>query len=113
MNVAAKLPQPEDGIAGFRREIPDRRGVIVGELAESGEWIVASISTNSFWPITSQKVRWRGVDIWIMPIMKGFYPAVAMKVPPGKSRAECEVLVLRFLSTLSWVEERGFMVEGG
>src|SRR6202040_3986628 len=72
-----------------------------------------NISTNSFWPITSQKVRWRGVDIWIMAIMKGFYPAVAMKVPPGKGRAECEELVLRFLSTLSWVEERGFMVEGG
>jgi hypothetical protein len=48
-----------------------------------------------------------------MPIMKGFYPAVAMKVPPGKSRTECEELVLRFLSTLSWVEERSFMVEGG
>lgn len=48
-----------------------------------------------------------------MSIMKGFYPAVAMKVPPGKSRTECEELVLRFLSTLSWVEERGFMVEGG
>jgi hypothetical protein len=45
--------------------------------------------------------------------MKGFYPAVAMKVPPGKSRTECEELVLRFLSILSWVEERGFMVEGG
>ena len=27
--------------------------------------------------------------------MKGFYPAVAMKVPPGKSRTECEELVLR------------------
>ena len=54
------------------------KSVIVGELAENGEWIVASISTNSFWPVTSQKVRWRGVDIWIMPIMKGFYPAVAL-----------------------------------
>jgi hypothetical protein len=48
-----------------------------------------------------------------MPIMKAFYPAVAMKVPPEKSRAECEELVLRFLSILSWVEESGFMVEGG
>jgi hypothetical protein len=28
------------------------------------------------------------------------------------TRAECEELVLRFLSTLSWVEKRGFMVEG-
>src|ERR1700680_3942630 len=67
-----------------------------------------NISSNSFWPITSQKVRWRGIDIWIMPIMKGFYPAVAMMVPPGRDRAECKELVLRFLSMLSWVEERGF-----
>jgi hypothetical protein len=112
MNIAAKPPEPEDDIpAGFR--IPDARDVIKGELAQSGEWIVANIATNSFWPITSQKVRWRRVDIWIMPIMKGFYPAVAMKVPPRKSRGECEELVLRFLSTLSWVEERGFLVEGG
>jgi hypothetical protein len=113
MNVAAKPPQPVDDIAALRREVPGHEDVIKGELAQSGDWIVANISTNSFWPITSQKVRWRGVDIWIMPIMKGFYPAVAMKVPPGKSRTECEELVLRFLSTLSWVEERGFMVEGG
>jgi hypothetical protein len=74
---------------------------------QSGTGSFANISTNSFWPITSQKVRWHGVDIWIMPIMKGFYPAVAMKVLPGKSRTWCDELVLRFLSTLSWVEERG------
>jgi hypothetical protein len=35
-----------------------------------------------------------------------------MMVTPGKGRAECEELVMRFLSMLSWVEERGFMVDG-
>jgi hypothetical protein len=114
MTIAAKVVEPEeDEIATFTREIPDHKSVIVGELARNGEWIVANISTDSFWPIASQKVRWCGVDIWIMPIMKGFYPAVALMVPKGKSRAECEELVMRFLSMLSWVEERGVMVEGG
>jgi hypothetical protein len=114
MNIAAKRPDLEDDPPpALSRGIPDHKDIIKGDLAENGDWVVANISTNSFWPIASQKVRWRGVDIWIMPIMKGFYPAVAMKVPPGKTRAECEELVLRFLSTLSWVEERGFMVEGG
>lgn len=116
VNIAAKTSEQEDDIfsfSAFRREIPDHKSVIVGELAQNGAWIVANISTDSFWPITSQKVRWRSVDIWIMPIMKGFYPAVALMVPPGKSRAECEELLMRFLSMLSWVEERGFMVEGG
>lgn len=113
MNIEAKTPEPEDNISAFRLEIPDHKSVIVGELAQNGEWIVANVSTNSFWPVTSQKVRWRGVDIWIMPIMKGYYPAMALMVPPGKSGAECQELVMRFLSMLSWVEERGFMVEGG
>ena len=111
MNIAPKPVEPD--LSAFRREIPDHKDIIKGELAESGEWVVASISTSSFWPVTSQKVRWRGADIWIIPIMKGFYPAVAMKVLADKSRAECEELVLRFLSTLSWVEGRGFIVEGG
>ena len=113
MNIAAKLAEPKDEIAAFRREVPDHKDVIKGELAQNGVWIVANIATDSFWPITAQKVSWRGVDIWIMPIMKGFYPAVAMMVPPGKSRPECEVLVMRFISMLSWVEEKGYSVEGG
>lgn len=113
MNIAANLSEPNDRIAAFRSEIPDPKDVVRGELVQSGEWVVANVSTNSFWPIAAQKVRWRGVDMWIMPIMKGYYPAVAMMVPPEKRRPECEELVLRFLSTLSWVEERGFMVEGG
>ncbi len=110
MNIAAK---PQDHIAAFRLDIPDHTDVIKGELAQRGDWIVANIATTSFWPVTAQKVRWRGVDIWIMPIMKGFYPAVAIMVPPEKSREECEELVMRFMSMLSWVEEKGFSLEFG
>jgi hypothetical protein len=112
MNIATR--QPDDSIAAFGLKIQaDLKNIIKGELAQNGQWLVANISTDSFWPINSQKVRWRGVDIWIMSVTKSTYPALAMMVPPGKSRAECEELLLRFLSTLSWVEERGFMVEGG
>jgi hypothetical protein len=110
MNIIAKQ---QDHIAAFRLEIPEHTDVIKGELAHRGDWIVANIATTSFWPVTAQKVHWRGVDIWIMPIMKGFYPAVAMMVPPGKSRAECEELVMRFMSMLSWVEEKGISLEFG
>lgn len=113
MNVPPKPPEADEEKSPFHREIPTYEEVFVGELAQNGDWIVANVTTNSYWPVASQKVRWRGVDIWILPIMKGFYPAVAMMVPPYKSRAECEELVMRFLSMLSWVEQRGFMVEGG
>ena len=114
MNISANSPEAEEEKSSpWHLEIPTHKEVFVGELAERGDWIVANIQTDSYWPVTSQKVRWRGVDIWIVPIMKGFYPAVAMVVPPGKSRSECEELLMRFLSMLSWVEERGFRVEGG
>ena len=113
MNIAATVPEAKDSALAWHREIlDDLKSVIVGELAQHGEWIVANVLTNSFWPIAAQKVRWRGVDIWIMPITKSSYPAVAMMVPPGKGRAQCEELLMRFLSMLSWIEERGFMVDG-
>jgi hypothetical protein len=113
MNIAATVPEAKESALAWHREIQDDlKSVIVGELAQHGEWIVANVLTNSFWPIAAQKVRWRGVDIWIMPITKSSYPAVAMMVPPGKGRAQCEELLMRFLSMLSWVEERGFMVDG-
>ena len=35
-----------------------------------------------------------------------------MKVPKGKSRAECEKLVMRFVSNLAWVEDQGLLVDG-
>jgi len=92
--------------------IPEVNDVIVGELAERGEWIVANIQTNSAWPVKSQKVMYRGESFFIMPIMRGYFPAVAMKVPNGKSRAECEKLMMRFISNLAWVEDRGLIVDG-
>jgi hypothetical protein len=112
VSIAAKASEPGDSFPALRYEIPDVNSVIVGELAQNGEWIVANITNNTLWSITSQKVRWRGVDVWIMPIMKNHYPAVALKVPHGRSRADCEELLMRFLSMLSWVEEQGFMVDG-
>jgi hypothetical protein len=108
MNIATRQPD-----AAFRLQVPaDLNDIIKGELAQHGHWLVANVYTDSFWPITAQKVRWHGVDVWIMPVTKSTYPAVTMMVPNGKGVAECEELLLRFLSMLSWVEERGLMVDG-
>jgi|SRR5579872_557367 len=93
-------------------KIPEAKEVIVGELAERGEWIVANIETTSGWPVNAQKVIYRGETIWIMPIMKDRYPALAMKRPSGKSREQCERLILRFLSALAWVQGAGYLVGG-
>ena len=72
MNIVTR--QPDDPIAAFGLKIPDLKNIIKGELAQNGQWLVANISTDSFWPINSQKVRWRGVDIWIMPVTKSSFP---------------------------------------
>ena len=93
-------------------EILDIEEVIVGELAERGYWIVANIQTNSFWPMKAQKVGYRGVNVWVLPATKNYFPAVTLKVPPGRSNEECERLLMRFISTLSWVERKVFLVDG-
>ena len=102
----------EDESGPGRWKIPDVTEVITGELAQRGDWVVANIETSSFWPVKAQKVRYRGAILWILPVMKNYYPAVATKVPPGKTRSECERLLMRFLSNLAWVEEKGFLVDG-
>lgn len=109
---AANQTQAENGFPSLRFEIPELKTIFTGELAQHGDWVVAHVSTNSTWPINSQKVRWRGADIWIIPITKNHFPALAMMVPKSNSRADCEELLMRFLSTLSWVEGGGYMVDG-
>jgi hypothetical protein len=70
------------------------------------------VQTQAVWPVNAQKISFCGETVWILPVMVDRFPAVAMKMPPDKSRAECERLLLRFLSTLSWVEGQGYLVEG-
>jgi hypothetical protein len=105
-------PKVDNGKSPWHLEIPTHNEVFVGELAERADWIVANIHTDSYWPVKTQKVMYRGHAFWIIPLIHDHYPAVAMKLPPGKSRSECEELVMRFISNLSWVEDRGIMVEG-
>src|SRR4029077_13694878 len=94
MNVAVGRAETAQGDEQKRppweRTIPEVKDVIVGELAERGEWIVANIDATSSWPLNSQKVTYRGDVFWIMPIMRGYFPAVAMKIPARLNRAQEE-----------------------
>jgi len=96
----------------WHRTVQDVNDIIVGELAERGEWVVAHVETDSFWPINAQKVSYRGETIWIIPQTIKHYPAVAMKKVAGQNRLYCERLLMRFLSVLAWVEQKGFIVDG-
>jgi hypothetical protein len=96
----------------WHRVLPERQDVYKGELAERGDWVVAYVQTDAPWPINVQKVTWRDQIFWVIPLMKDAYPAIATRASKGADRARCAELLMRFLSVLSWVEVRGFGVEG-
>src|ERR1700730_18485446 len=56
------------------------------------------------WPVKAKKVRYCGLDLWIMPLMTDPYPAIAVNRPSNILRTECELAVMRFLSTLCWID---------
>lgn len=101
----------QDGWPG-RLQIPLIEDAIVGELAERGDWIVASVRTNSFWPVNAQKASFRERVVWILPISKNAFPAVAINALPGEAFEDCERLIMNFLSVLAWVMGHGYLVEG-
>ncbi|CAN7342226.1 methylamine utilization protein MauJ [Bosea sp. LjRoot237] len=84
--------------------------VFSGELAEPGEWVVASVEAPHSWSYVRQQVEYRGHTVWILPYMLNHCPGVAMRRLPGLSPADCEHLLVRFLSALSWAENKGFVV---
>jgi hypothetical protein len=92
-------------------EIPELRDVIKGDLAMTGDWVVASVQVNMSWPVYPQRVLYRGVELWILPVMKDHYPGVAMKRPKSINREDSERLIMRFLSAVSWVEKGGILLE--
>jgi len=97
---------------GLISEIPELKDVLAGELAERGTWAVASVDARMSWPVTAQKVQYRGVDIWVLPVTKDNYPGIALNLrASGKQEDEAEGLILQFLSTLSWIENGGVLVE--
>lgn len=106
---AASAGESKKGILGL--EIRELKDVLVGELAQHGDWVVANVQTNSFWPVNAQKQLYRGETVWILPITHKHFPAIAMKARPGMDRGDCERVIMRFLSTLSWVTEHGMSAD--
>jgi hypothetical protein len=103
--------QPTSRICGVELKIPILADVMVGELAERGDWLVVSLTTNVAWPVRAQMTRYRGFDLWILPLMEGFHPAVTVKRPVDLSRRDAEILLMRFISSIAWTEGSGVIAE--
>lgn len=94
-------------------KIPLRKEVFVGELATPGRWVVANVETTGSWPVNAQKFRYRGQDIWIIPLTEECYGAVAMQESADFDSVKCQKLLMRFLSAVAWVYEQGISVAHG
>jgi hypothetical protein len=92
-------------------EIPEMKDVMVGELAQHGDWVVGSIETSIPWLTKAQKIQYRRNTVWVLPVMKDHYPSVAIKRPGTMSREESERFLMRLISAVSWVEGEGAIVE--
>src|SRR5688572_10573961 len=106
--ATARAEKPKELLTSDIQELND---VLVGELAQRGDWVLVNVGTTSFWPVNAQKQMYRGETVWILPITHKHFPAVAMKTNPGLDRGACERLLMRFVSALSWVTEHGMLAD--
>jgi hypothetical protein len=90
--------------------MPAYEDVLQGELLESGSWIVAELQTSLAWPTTQQKVTYLDRDYWLIPTSRESFPAVTTKRHHQNLR-EDQTELLRFLSALSWAEDKGVLLE--
>ena len=70
MNIAANAAEAGSSPKPLDLKIPELKDVLVGELADRGDWVVANIETDGTWPVVPQKVTWRGCEFWIMPVTR-------------------------------------------
>jgi len=93
----------------LKLETPSLEQALVGELAETGDWIVANLETAISWPVTYQKHEYAGRTFFIIPLTTDRCPAVALK-REGDSTANCRSALLQFLSAVSWSQSAGVIV---
>lgn len=84
--------------------------ILVGDLAELGNWLVANVETSIPWPTSTAKVSFRGHAIFLAPKTSTTYPFVAIKLPPSLTYKDGQKLISHFLSSLAWVEGYGINV---
>ena len=53
----------------------------------------------------AEKFKYRGKEVWVLPMMRDMFPCVAINGPQGMSREDRERLLMRFLSSVSWVDD--------
>lgn len=90
-------------------EIPKLEDALIGEIAETADWVVANLDTSISWPVASEKYVFAGDTFYLIPLTKDHYPAIAYK-RQSETLPEARSKLLRFLSAVSWAESAGALV---
>ncbi len=70
--------------------------------------MVACVDPSNCWPMSVEKVSYRGHQLFIIPQFDDYYPSVAVMRGPGLPTFEAaQVLLLNFLSAKCWLEGHG------
>lgn len=91
-------------------EIPQLADALVGEIAETGDWIIANLETSISWPVAYQRQEYAGRTYFIIPLTKDHCPAVAIR-RGDETLQESRSSLLRFLSAMSWTQSAGAIVQ--
>ena len=86
--------------------ISNHNEILTEDLKQRANWIVANIETSIAWPVKVQKITYKEYDYWIIPVTRDAYPGIAARVE-GVSREEQQRKIMRLLSIISWVEDKG------
>jgi methylamine utilization protein MauJ len=103
--------------------LPSMKDLMTGELAVSGNWVVANLDTQIPWPTKLVKVTFRNRSLFLLPPTSAplptgspfpsheTYPCVAIRLNAGEQFDNGMLVIFHFLSSLAWVERLGVRVE--
>lgn len=84
--------------------------VLIGDLAVSGDWVVASIQADIAWTVNAENLEFRGHQFWIIPVSINHYPGLAIKRPAEMSVETAQELLMRLASAISWAKNSGILI---
>jgi len=94
----------------FHVKIPTIKEIFVGDIARSGNWIVACVKSGVAWPVRVTNVKFRNRVLYLIPptVNPGeraynTFPSIALALNPGERMEAGQVLISQFLSSLAWV----------
>ncbi|WP_374648737.1 methylamine utilization protein MauJ [Rhizorhabdus sp.] len=90
-------------------ELKALQDALVGEIGQTGEWVIANINTSISWPVNPEKYSYNGRAFYIIPLTKDHDPAVACH-RSSEPLSEDKSRLLKFLSALCWTQRGGAIV---